>query len=113
MVTTNLGRHHQNTRKIYSNIEQYPHPDRLKNFVDKLVIMAGIVGVFMTLPQIWLIYFQKTAVGLSLISWISYWMIGMVWLFYGIIHREKPIIIINSMWFFLHLSIVIGIIIYK
>jgi uncharacterized protein with PQ loop repeat len=113
MVTMNIGRHHQHLRKrVYSNMEEYPHPDKLKNFVDKLVYFAGIVGVLMTLPQIWLIYFGKTAVGLSLISWISYWIIGMIWLFYGIIHKERPIIVLNIMWFFLYLAIIIGIFIY-
>jgi len=113
MVTTNIGRHHQHLRKrVYVNMEEYPHSDKLKNFVDKLVMLAGIVGVLMTFPQIWLIYVGKTAAGLSLSSWISYWLIGIIWLFYGIIHKERPIIIINGLWFFLYLAIIIGIIIY-
>lgn len=113
MVIENIGGHHQHSRKrVYSNLEEYPHPDKLKHFVDKLVMFAGVVGVIMTFPQIWLIYFEKTAVGLSVVSWISYWVIGMVWLLYGIIHKERPIIVINAIWFFLHLSIIIGIFMY-
>jgi uncharacterized protein with PQ loop repeat len=93
-------------------MEEYPHPDKVKRFVDKLVYFASIMGVLMTLPQIWLIYVGRNASGLSIISYCSYLVIGLIWLYYGILHKAKPIILVNTIWFFLYIAIIVGIVLY-
>lgn len=50
----------------------------------------------MTLPQIWEIYSKQDAGSVSLISWLSYLTAASFWILYGIVHKEKIIIIINS-----------------
>ena len=52
MAQTNLGDHHLQTRKrIHKKLEVYPHSDKWKNFIDKLVYVAGVLAPIFTLPQ--------------------------------------------------------------
>ncbi len=75
---------HQNIRKrISQKFESYPHPEKLKNFLDK-----------------------------SAFSWICYSLANIVWTIYGIVHDEKPIIISNVANFFINVIVVIETFIY-
>lgn len=114
MIHDTSGRHHRNVRKrIHQKYEIYPHPDKFIHFIDILVIIAGFFAIAMTIPQILKIWIGKNAAGLSLISWSSYFLVSIVWLAYGIVHREKPIIIPYSVSLIFHIIIISGIIIYS
>lgn len=109
----NLGQHHQQTRKrIHKNLEIYPHSDKWKNFIDKLVYVAGILSPLFTLPQVYKIWINKSAYDISLITWIIYLFVSITWLLYGISHKEKPIIVLNLGLTTVNLLVVIGAIIY-
>jgi len=59
--------HHQHVRKrIHQNLEKYPHPDPKKRFFDKLVYVAGIATPILTLPQLFEVWINKNAVGVSI-----------------------------------------------
>lgn len=75
--------------------------------IDKLVYFAVIFGPMMTLPQVYSIWIEKSD-GVSVISWVSYLVIAVVWLLYGLKHREKPIIIVQLLWIVLDVLIVVG-----
>ena len=86
--------HHLHLRKrIHQNLEQYPHPDKWKNFLDKLIYLVGVSGPIMTLPQLYKIWIEQNASGVSLVSWSWYLIIAFIWSLYGIVHKEKPIIV--------------------
>ena len=107
------GLHHYHKRKrIYLKKEPYPSKDKWKRFMDKAVYGAGIFGLIMTLPQLTNIWIDKNAAGVSAISWSAYLLGAIVWLGYGVVHKEKPIIITYSMWIILEVFIVIGTLIY-
>lgn len=89
-----------------------PHFSLKKFILDDIVYFAAILSPIMTIPQVLIIYQNKTASGVSLISWISYFLIALIWLYYGTVHKSKPIIISNTGWIFLSLFIIIGIYIY-
>jgi len=59
---------------------------------DKLVIVMGIANLFATLPQVLVIWTGKDASGVSSYSWGYYALFSIVFLSYGILHKEKPII---------------------
>jgi len=59
---------------------------------DKLVIIMGVANLFATLPQVFVIWTDKNAAGVSSYSWGYYALFSVVFLTYGILHREKPII---------------------
>ena len=61
--------HHLHTRKrIHLNHEKFPHPDKFKRFLDKVIYAVGIIGPIMTIPQITKIWFEQNADGVSVIT---------------------------------------------
>jgi len=113
MPAQSSGLHHFHKRKrVYEKLEPYPHPDKIKRFVDKTILFVGVAGPIMTLPQLFKIWVEKQASGISVVSFSAYLFVAAFWVFYGFLHKEKPIIITHSIWFFMHLSIVIGALIY-
>lgn len=99
MAANTYHKHH------HTNIRKKKHRDSL---IDKWVYFAVVFGPIMTLPQIYDIWMmgKKEA---SVVSWASYVVIAIIWLLYGIKHKEKPIIIVQVIWIILDLTIVIGI----
>lgn len=107
------GMHHFHIRKrIHQKHEPYPHPEKWKKFVDKAIYAVAIFGPLMTLPQVIKIWVEKNAAGVSAITWTAYLLVAVFWLIYGIMHKEKPIIVMNSLWIFLEIFVVAGILIY-
>lgn len=107
------GLHHHHIRKrIHHKYEEYPHPHKFKRFIDRAIYVVGIVGPLMTIPQIVKIWVYQNASGVSLASWIAFSITSSFWLMYGIVHKEKPIIITYALWVLLKISIVIGILLY-
>jgi len=110
---TEVGLHHFHKRKrIYQKHEPYPHPSKLKRFIDKSIYVIAVFGMVMTIPQITKIWVEKNAAGVSAISWGAYMVGATFWLTYGIVHKEKPIIFTNSIWIFLEILVVVGTLIY-
>lgn len=113
MVQDSSGLHHFHRRiRIHQKHEPYPHPDKWKRFMDKAIYVVSIFGPIMTIPQVKIIWIDKNASSISVISWIAYLIAAIFWLIYGIMHREKPIIFLNIIWIFLQLSIIVGTLIY-
>ena len=113
MVHDSHGLHHFHKRKrIHQKHELYPHPHKLKRIMDRAIYAVGIFGPIMTIPQITKIWVHKTAAGVSVLSWIAYLICAAFWLFYGILHKEKPIIFTYSIWILLDILIIIGVLIY-
>jgi uncharacterized protein with PQ loop repeat len=108
-----LGLHHLHVRKrLTAGLEPYPSPDRWKNLLDKLVYVVGIGGPVMTIPQLVQIWWRHEARGVSVVSWASYLATAFVWLLYGLVHKEKPIVLTYSLWIVLDTLIVIGVLRY-
>lgn len=105
--------HHLHTRKrIYKKLEQYPHPQKLKRVVDYLVYFASIAIPIFTLPQIYKIFSELNAQGVSPVSWGAYGASNLIWLFYGIVHKETPLILVNAIMMTLNFIVMLGAIIY-
>lgn len=105
--------HHQHTRKrVYQNLEPYPHDDRLKHLVDRLIYFVALFSVVMTIPQIVNIWVEHDASGVSPLSWGAYSLGAFVWCVYGILHKEKPLIMIYGLILVMDLVIVVGTVIY-
>jgi len=113
MLHESTGMHHLHRRqRIHLNHEPYPHPDKTKRIMDKLVYVVSILAPIMTLPQVIIIWFGKNAQGISVISWIAYIICALIWLIYGFLHKNKPIIIMNFLWVLLDLLVIVGVFIY-
>ena len=113
MIQHTEGLHHFHTRKrIHVKHEPYPHPHKWKRFMDHAIYAVGIFGPIMTIPQVTKIWIHRNAAGVSAISWISYIIAAVFWLIYGIMHKEKPIILTYTIWIFLEIFIVVGVLLY-
>ncbi len=104
----------KSSKPVKSNqkYEPYPHPEKWKRILDKSIYAVSVIGLVMTIPQITKIWSEKNASGVSLIAWSTYIFTALVWLMYGIAHKEKPIILTNLAWIIVNLIIVIGVIMY-
>jgi uncharacterized protein with PQ loop repeat len=106
--------HHLQLRKrIYKNLEPFPHPEKAKRIVDHLIYACVFIGPVMNIPQLYEIWSSKDAEGVSLATWLSFLLFSAVWFVYGFLHKEKPVIIMNSILVVLQSIIVSGIIIYS
>ncbi len=85
---------------------------KVKVFFEKLIIFVAIVGPLANLPQLINVWIKKKANGVSVVSWILFSIVSLVWLIYGIIKKDKYIIITFTITFILQLMITIGTIIY-
>lgn len=109
----NLGTSHLHLRKrMYENLEPYPHPIPFKRYFDGLMYVVGSLAPLALLPQVVHLYAHKDAAGLSISTWIMLGMINSLWVVYGAIHRERPIFIANLGMTILNFSIVVGIFLY-
>ncbi|MCA9346511.1 hypothetical protein KC960_03410 [Candidatus Saccharibacteria bacterium] len=60
------------------------------------------------MPQVYQIFHDKNAAGLSLMSWTGFEILNLVWLFYGIVHRDKVIIFYASSYGFVQIWVIVG-----
>jgi uncharacterized protein with PQ loop repeat len=80
--------------------------------LDRLVFAAGIVGPVLTFPQIVLIYGSHDASGISAVSWFGWAALNVVWILYGLAHKEPPIVMTYSFWFAVNLTVAFGAVLY-
>ena len=72
---------------------------------------VALIGPLVTLPQLVEIWSRGADAGVSIITWAGYLALSVFWLSYGIMHKEKPIIIANVLYFVINLIIVIGLLV--
>jgi uncharacterized protein with PQ loop repeat len=101
-----------NHHKHVNEKKKYPWEHRQTPGIDRLTVIVAIASPAMTLPQIYAIWFQDNT-GVSIVSWVAYLIAAVVWLIYGIYHKEKMIIFSNAVWIFLDVAIITGILMAK
>lgn len=107
------GHHHLHIRKrIYKNLEKFPHPKSMVRTLDYIVYVAGFLGPAMTVPQIALIYATHDAGNVSALSWGAYALFDIPWVLYGMAHNERLITFTYSLWFFANMLVAVGALIY-
>lgn len=82
----------------------------LAYLIDKVIYLVGVFGVAVYIPQLAKVWTEKNVSGLSLLSWAGITTGSVIWLLYGIAHKQKPIVIINFLLAIIQLAIVLGII---
>ena len=118
-IMTNPLHHIQKRKRLYQKrknlkkkYEPYPHPNKLKASVDDLVYAVGVLGPLFGSVQVYKIWVYKDAAGVSVLLFGSGIIFNMVWFVYGILHKEKPIILMYSLWLIINTLITIGAILY-
>ncbi len=78
-------------------------------FIAKLVYVAAFVGPLTIIPQVAEIWFvDRSAQGVSLMTWLSFSLLSLIWLSYGLSRRDRPLVISNLLWLIGELIVVVG-----
>jgi uncharacterized protein with PQ loop repeat len=81
--------------------------------VDRLIYIAAIVEPLFSLPQSYHIFSTKSAADISIITWVGFELMTLIWIWYGIVHKEKTILIYQSLFFIIDGSVVVGALLYS
>ena len=84
---------HFRKRSGISSLEKYPSRKPSVRFLDNLIIVCSIIGPMFALPQVISAWNAKDISGLSVYTWVAWLILSLIWICYGIVHKEKPIII--------------------
>jgi len=101
------------TQNVKQQYQPYPHPDKFKAFVDRIIYVIGILAPLAGSAQAIKIYTEKNAAGVSLIHFGANVFFNLIWITYGFLHKEKPIIITYLLWFCINVLVSIGIFLYR
>ena len=112
-----LGLKHKHERRMRHKLKHLDkrwsrETKRYIRFLDKLTFIVGIIGPFTVLPQIYKIFINHQAEGVSALSWALIFAVTLPWVFYGFAHKEKPIIFSFILWEVMNLLVMIGALIY-
>ena len=80
--------------------------------MQRLLGGMSIFTLLMTVPQIYAIWASRQAAGVSLLSWMAYWISAFVWFVYGIQKRDRNIYLPCVGWLLLDGAVVVGVIVY-
>ena len=80
--------------------------------IDKLVYFAAVLEPLVTLPQVVVIFRDKSAEGVSIASWLGFQILTAVWIWYGYVHKDKAILIYQGLFFIFQGMVIAGGIMY-
>jgi uncharacterized protein with PQ loop repeat len=93
---------------------QFPHLTKKKvALFDRMVVVTSLVAPIMTIPQVVQIWSTQNAQGVSLYTWGTYFIGSLIWITYGIIHKEKPILYSYSLFFIVNGLVVLGVLLFQ
>ena len=72
----------------------------------------SIFTLVMTVPQVWTIWVNQQAAGVSILSWGAYFLSAVLWFWFGLKKRDKNIYLPCIGWMVLNGAIVVGAIVY-
>jgi uncharacterized protein with PQ loop repeat len=72
------------------------------------VYAASLFGPIVTIPQIWLIFATGRTDGVSVVTWVGYVGVALVWAAYGVARGVKPLIFSNLLWAFVEILVIVG-----
>lgn len=105
---TFFGHYHTRKRKLNKHKSS---PNYLVTFIDKSIYVIALFAIAANIPQLLNIWIAKNTAGVSIISWVGFLIGSFFWLYYGVLHKETPIIFINFLLILVQGGIVLGLLI--
>ena len=96
-------------KRIHQKKEAYPHPTLIGRALDKVIYSSAIILPLLNTIQLYQIWSTHSTDGLSLLAWIGFSFFSLMWMFYGIVHKEKPITFLNAGLFIVQTLIALSI----
>ena len=81
--------------------------------LERILRWLSVITMLMTVPQVWTIWIERQAAGVSLISWLAYLVSACLWFVYGLRKDDKTIYVACVGWVLLDAAIVVGILMYR
>ncbi len=80
--------------------------------LERVLGAMSVLTMLMTVPQVWSIWVDRRAHGVSLASWGTYLVGACLWLVHGVRKRDRSIYVACVGWILLDAAIVIGVLAY-
>jgi uncharacterized protein with PQ loop repeat len=81
--------------------------------IDGLMAIASVIHPLTAIPQVYIIYMSHNVSGVSLWTWFGFMILGFIFLFYSIVHKIKPLILNQILWFIIDCLVVVGVLMYQ
>lgn len=74
---------------------------------------VSVITMVMTLPQVWTIWVDGQAAGVSLLSWGTYLLGSCLWFVHGLALKDKAIYVACIGWILLNGAVVLGVLVQR
>jgi len=81
-------------------------------FIDKVILPVAIAEPLFTLPQVIIIFRNHDASDVSIITWLGFNLMTLMWIWYAIVHKEKVVLIYQLLFFIINCFVIIGALVY-
>jgi uncharacterized protein with PQ loop repeat len=83
-----------------------------RTLLTRTVLAIAIIEPMLTIPQIYEIWVNNNAGGVSPLTWGLYTIPAIVWLMYGMQLKDKPLMISSTLWIGMELMVFTGSLMY-
>jgi len=87
-------------------------PDPCIRILDKISYVVGVLGPAFAAFQAYTIWSVQSAEGVSLVSWFAPAIFNIPLFLYGLAHRQKLMMLIYALWFFVNGAVVVGVLLF-
>jgi hypothetical protein len=88
------------------------HP-RPVSLMSRVLAVMSFVTMAMTIPQVWIIWVERQAAGVSLLSWGAYLASAILWFGHGLQQRDRNIYLACVGWIILDVAVIVGVVLYR
>ena len=81
-----------------------------QTYFEKFMLVFATIEPIATIPQIIQVW-SANAGGVSLLTWTFYTLTSFIWLAYGIMKKDKPLILSGALWVTSQGLVVLGVLI--
>jgi uncharacterized protein with PQ loop repeat len=82
-------------------------------FLRRILGFMSVFSMLMTIPQVWTIWVNHQAAGVSAVSWGAYLLSALLWFVYGLRQRDKNIYLPCIGWIGLDAAVITGAILWN
>jgi len=65
--------------------------------IDRYAYLMGFAAVTINFPQLYDVWTKPDIAGVSLVSWTGFMVSSAFWLYYGMVHKARTLVVINGM----------------
>src|SRR6266581_4265390 len=98
--------------KMTTLIHKHLSKEKQIILINRLMGVAAVIHPLTAVPQVYKIYDTHNATGVSILTWLGFMTLGLIFLAYGIVHKIKPLIVTQVLWYIVDFLVVLGVLMY-